>query len=195
MITAAQARAAEVSRVDLNRLIADGIVERVEDADGVYRLAGSPEDPDLDALRAAWLQLGGGRTWDQRMRRIDAVVSHRSAAHARGLGDLIPTTHDFYVDRRRRLTRSDTRLRVRPTMRISWSAVAGLPVSSVEQIVGDLLADREDESAIATIVRDAMHEGVTTRASLSSVVAGHARAYGDRPDAMTDRLLGPGAAA
>ena len=90
MVTAAHARRLGVSRVDLNRLVKDGTFEPVSGAPRVYRLTGVPEDPDQDPVRAAWLQLGKGRLWEERVRDVDAVVSHRSAAHVRSLGDLIP---------------------------------------------------------------------------------------------------------
>lgn len=101
MVTAGQARRLGVSRVDLNRLSGDGTLEPMPGAARVYRLTGAPEDPDLDPLRAAWLQLGGSKTWEERIVDPDAVVSHRSAAHVRGLGDLIPLAHEFYVPTRR----------------------------------------------------------------------------------------------
>src|SRR5680860_190306 len=90
MVTAGQARRLGVSRVDLNRLHSDGSLAAVDGAARVYRLVGAPEDPDLDPVRAAWLQLGGARTWAERIGDVDALVSHHSAAHVRGLGDLIP---------------------------------------------------------------------------------------------------------
>jgi hypothetical protein len=51
MVTAAQARLLGVTRVDMARLVADGTLEQVEGAARVYRLVGSPPDPDLDPLR------------------------------------------------------------------------------------------------------------------------------------------------
>lgn len=58
MITAGQARRLDVSRQDVNRLVNDGTLTVTDQAARVYRLSGVPEDPDLDPLRAAWLQLG-----------------------------------------------------------------------------------------------------------------------------------------
>jgi hypothetical protein len=179
MVTAGQARRLEVSRVDLNRLIADGILEHVPDAARVYRLTGVPEDPDMDPLRAAWLQLGGGKSWEERTGRPDAVVSHRSAAHARGLGDLFPRMHEFYVPTRLRPRRDDLRLRVRPHLNTeAWSVWAGLPVCTVETIVSDLLHEHEDESAIAQIVRDARGDGLLSDSQLRRAANGHAHNYG-----------------
>lgn len=49
------------ARVDVARLIADGALEPVDGAARVYRLAGAPPDPELDGIRAVWLQLGDAR--------------------------------------------------------------------------------------------------------------------------------------
>ena len=194
MVTAGQARRLGVSRVDLNRLQGDGSLAGVDGAARVYRIVGAPEDPDLDPVRAAWLQLGGARTWAERNRDVDAVVSHRSAAHVRGLGDLIPRVHEFYVPDRRRLRRDDLKLRVRSELTPwEWSVWAGLPVCTVEKIITDLLHDYEDESAVAQICRDALRDGLLTHADLLGLVAGHARDYGHgSAEAMTAVLAGRG---
>jgi hypothetical protein len=168
-----------VSRLDLNRLVEDGALAIADQAARVYRLAGVPEDPDLDPLRAAWLQLGGARSWQERVAAPDLVISHRSAAHLRGLGDLIPQEHDFYVTTRLRPRRSDVRLRVRPQITPgSWEVWGGLPVSTVQAIIDDLLRDGEDESAVAQIVRDALAQGLLRRDELLVVVEPYASAYG-----------------
>jgi hypothetical protein len=181
MLTAAQARRLGVSRVDLNRLVKDGSLESVTGAARVYRLTGVPEDPDQDPVRAAWLQLGKGRLWEERVRDVDAVVSQRSAAHVRGLGDLIPRVHEFYVPTRVRLRRTDLRLRVRPRIaRSDWNISGGLPVCTIERIVADLLGDHEDESAVAQIVRDAIRDGLLGRDELERAAAKYGTGYGHR---------------
>jgi len=181
MLAAAHARRLGVSRVDLNRLVQDGTLEPVIGAARVYRLTGVPEDPDQDPVRAAWLQLGKGRLWEERVRDVDAVVSHRSAAHVRSLGDLIPRVHEFYVPTRVRLRRTDLRLRVRPKIAsIDWDLSGGLPVCTIEKIVADLLADHEDESAVAQIVRDGIRDGLFGREELERATAKHGADYGYR---------------
>lgn len=179
MVTAAQARELGVSRLDLSRLVHDGAFERIEPGARVYRLTGSPPDPDLDPLRAAWLQLGAGTPTARRLRAPDAVVSHRSAAATLGLGDLLPDVHEFYSRIRRRLRRQDVRIRVRAELpREDWTVVRGLPVTTARKTVADLLHDREDESAIARIVQDALRAELLTSAELEDSVRGHAAAYG-----------------
>ena len=192
MVTAAQARWLGVSRVDIGRLLADGALESVAGAARVYRLAGSPPDPELDPLRGAWLQLGGDRPAMLRLGDPDAVTSHRSAAIALGLGDVIAGTHEFYVTSRRQPRRGDLRLRGWGTLcRDQWQVTDGLPVCVVGRIIADLLADREDESAVAGICQDAVHAGLLDPGCLAGLVAPHAAAYG-AADATTlvARLLG-----
>jgi predicted transcriptional regulator of viral defense system len=177
LVTAQQGRAAEVSRLSVNRLVDDGALERV--APGVYRVVGAPPDPDLDALRAAWLQLNPAPVTEQRRRQPDAVVSHRSAAVTLRLGDLLPDVHEFYVTVRRQLRRSDVRTRLRQALpRSDWRVVDGLPVTTAARTVADLLADREDESAVSRIVQDALRANLLSREELEVRVVGHVRAYG-----------------
>lgn len=179
MVTADQARHLGVSRVDIARLLNDGSVERIKLAARVYRLAGSPPEPDLDALRAAWLQLGEGIPTSTRLRRPNAVASHRSAAAALGLGDLLADVHEFYVTRRRQPRRSDLRLRVRATLPArDWRVVEGLPVCTPARIVGDLLAEREDESALARICQDAIRADLLALDELVELSGPHAKVYG-----------------
>jgi hypothetical protein len=179
MVTAAQARELGVSRLDRSRLVQDGTVERIEPGARVYRLTGSPPDPDLDPLRAAWLQLCAGTSTAQRLRAPDAVVSHRSAAAVLGLGDLLTDAHEFYTRTRHRLRRDDVRVHVRAQLlRQDWTIVRGLPVTTARKIIADLLHDREDESAIARIVQDALHTQLLTPAELEDSVGSHAAAYG-----------------
>jgi predicted transcriptional regulator of viral defense system len=177
LVTARQGRAADVSRLNVNRLVLDGALERV--APGVYRVVGAPPDPDLDGLRAAWLQLNPAPVTEERRRAPDAVVSHRSAAVTMRLGDLLPEAHEFYVTVRRQLRREDVRTRLRQALpRSEWRVVEGLPVTTAARTIADLLADREDESAVARVVQDAVRAGLLSPAELLSRVAAHARAYG-----------------
>ncbi|MEV4636530.1 hypothetical protein AB0J80_04175 [Actinoplanes sp. NPDC049548] len=191
MITPGQAREAGVSRQDFKRLVDDGTLMAADQATQVYRLSGAPEDPERDPLRAAWLQLGGAKSWHERTTGTpDAVVSHRSAAHLRGLGDLIPHDHEFYTAKRLRPRRTDVKIRVRSHLAPSgWELWDGLPTRTVPAIVEDLLADGEDESAVAQVVRDALSLGLLHRDALTSIAAPHAAAYGHTDPEVFARLL------
>jgi hypothetical protein len=179
MITVAQAAAAGVSRVDLSRLVADGVLEPVVSASRVYRLAGSPSDPDLDGLRGAWLQLGDDRPGVERLRAPDAVVRGRSATLVHRLGDLLAERHEFYVRSRRQLRRPDVRTLVRADLpALDWTVVDGLPVTTVTRTVVDLLAEAEDVSAVARLCQDAVRAGAVDAGMLASAVDPFAAAYG-----------------
>jgi len=192
MITAGQARRLGVSRQDLNRLVSDGTVAVANEAARVYRLTGAPEDPNLDSLRAAWLQLGGTRSWHERVTDPDVVISHRSAAHLRGLGDLIPQQHEFYARTRLRPRRQDIKLRVRSDINTkSWEIWGGLPVRTVPAIVDDLLGDHEDESAVSQVVRDALERGLLRRNALRTIIEHYSSAYGHQnPEDFLHALIG-----
>ncbi|MFY1675140.1 hypothetical protein ACN27G_35255 [Plantactinospora sp. WMMB334] len=179
MVSAAQARSVGVSRVDVARLIADGALEPVDGVARVYRLVGAPPNPDLDGIRAVWLQLGDARPGSSRLRAPDAVVAGRSATVVLELGDLLPSSFEFIVDRRRQLRRADVLLRVRAQLpRGDWAVVNGLPVATVARIVADLLSANEDGSAVARVCQDAVRRRLTDAAVLEAVVADHAARYG-----------------
>lgn len=197
MFTAGQARRAGVSRQDLKRLVDDGTLTVADQAARVYRLAGVPEDPDLDPLRAVWLQLGGEKSWQERTATPDVVVSHRSAAHLRGLGDMIPTTHEFYATTRLRPRRRDVRVRVRARIVPgSWEIWGGVPVWTVPATIDDLLGDHEDESAVAQVVRDALDRGLVRKETLLPAIERHTGAYGhSTAEEFLAVLVGDGAQA
>jgi hypothetical protein len=192
MVTAAQARSIGVSRVDVARLISDGAVEPVGTGARVYRLVGAPPDPDLDGIRAVWLQLGDARPGSARLRSPDTVVAGRSATVVLGLGDLLPSSFEFIVDRRRQLRRADVRLRVQAQLpRGDWTITEGLPVATVPRIVADLLAAREDGSAVARVCQDAVGRGLVDTAALEAVVAARSARYGaSSPAGFVADLLG-----
>jgi len=166
MVTAGQARRLGVSRVDLGRLIADGSVAPVHEASRVYRLTGVAENYDLDPLRAAWLQLGGEAFWHERATSPDVVVSHRSAAHVWGLGDLIPRRHEFYAMSRLRPRRDDIKIRVRARLDAGWEMHDGLPVTDIAVTIKDLFIAGEDVSALRQMVSDALELGLASERSL-----------------------------
>ena len=155
LVTRAQAEKAGVPRSTFDRLAADGsILERV--AHGVYHLAGAPL-PDHVALRAAWLQLAPDiPAWDRTPDQ--GVMSHRSAAALYGLGHLPADIHEFTLPSRRQTRRADVRLHRRPVDEHEWIELRGLPVTRPSRIAADLLRDREDPEAVATVIADAIRD-------------------------------------
>jgi len=58
------------------------------------------------------------------------------------------------------------------------SGCCGLPVCTIKKIVADLLADPEDESAVAHIVRDAIRDGLLGCDELERAAARHGVDHG-----------------
>ena len=177
LVTRAQAEQAGVPRSTFERLVADGsILDRV--AHGVYHLAGAPL-PDYAALRAAWLQLAPGipaweRTPDQ------GVVSQRSAAALYGLGHLPADIHEFTLPSRRQTRRADVRIHRRPVGRHEWIELRGFPVTRPSRIAADLLRDREDPEAVATVIADAIRGGYDYPGTFVETLAPLAARFGLR---------------
>jgi predicted transcriptional regulator of viral defense system len=128
MITAAQARQAQVNAQQIARLSTRGMLIRMQH--GVYRLAGVPHDP-MAGLKAAWLALQPEITARERLHRADpgAVASHRSAASLHHLGELDTDVHEFTIAQRRGTRHGDVRLHVRVLNLDEWQIVDRKPCS------------------------------------------------------------------
>jgi predicted transcriptional regulator of viral defense system len=180
LITRAQTRAAGVPPATLARLAdVGGPLERI--AHGVYRLRGTPVPPVLD-LRVAWLQLAPDVPAWQRTRQ-QGVVSHRSAAAMLGLGDLPADQHEFTVPRRQQTRRRDVRLHCRPLREDEWTRSAGdvLPYTRASRLVVDLLIDREEPSAVAAVVADALERVLDDPKTLATALNPFAARFGLPP--------------
>ena len=166
MVTSAQAGAQGVTRLNLSRLAADGLLDRV--MHGVYKMTSAPSD-SLDPLRAAWLSTHPERlAYERRATDPNAVViAGASAAHIHGIGDLWDERFDFISPVRRQTQRSEIRYRRRVLDTRDVSTVDGLPVLSVTATIADLAETVGDLSLVADALRDARraHNLDTTRLS------------------------------
>ena len=179
LVTHAQARAAGVAPATLARLAAEGgPLGRV--ARGIYRLRGSVA-PDLLDLRAAWLQLAPEVPVWQRT-AAEGVVCHRSAAAVLRLGDLPADRHEFTLPQRRQTRRRDVRLHCRPLREDEWTRSAGdlLPYTRASRTVADLLADREEPSAVGTIVAEALDRVLDHPSTMAFTLGPFAERFGFR---------------
>lgn len=139
---------------------------------GIYRAAGVPADR-FEALKDAWLSVDPKLTAEERLRRpvVDAVVSGAAAAYLHGLGDLVPEPYEFTVPSRRQTQRSELRFRVRQLPKASVTLREGLPVTTVEQTIADLVEARTDQSMIAGLLADASSLDRTRLAELLGPLA------------------------
>lgn len=153
MVTTAQANTLGISRLQLSRLAEGGHLERV--SHGIYRDPGAPPER-YDTLKAAWLSIDPRRTAQDRLsdRPSDAVVSGAAASHLLGIGDLVPEPYEFTVPRRRQTQRTELTYRVRELPPEALTMREGLPVTTQEQTIADLVESRIDLSLVADVLSE-----------------------------------------
>ncbi|WEV59545.1 type IV toxin-antitoxin system AbiEi family antitoxin domain-containing protein [Bifidobacterium sp. ESL0728] len=157
MITTAQAGRAGISRSTLSRMVGNGKLERV--FRGVYRSTNVPVD-SKEGLYAAWLALSPSRTGDERIfsESYDSVVSLETAAWLHGLGDFVPEPYRFSITDRKQVNSNEVRLKIKKYPKESLTICAGLPTTTVEQTVADLVEDHTDFSLIQDMFLNAPME-------------------------------------
>lgn len=180
MVTTAQATAAGVDSVTLYRLADVGHLHPVRR--GVYAVATAPISPHRD-VQAAWLALNPSvPAWERPKLDPDgAVVSHRTAAAVHELGDMLIERIELTVPRRRESSDPLVQLRhlrKRGLTDDDVTLVDGLPVTTAERTIEDLLADHVDASHVAGAVKDGYRAGKLDLAALDERVGPYARRYG-----------------
>lgn len=160
--TAVQAIEAGIARSTLAyHARPDGRFERL--GSGLYRLKYFPEGVN-DHIMAAWLPLKGA----------GAVVSHQSALQLHDLSDLSPGVVHLTVPRDKRGARPRVGVRLHTSEDFPASAelraVDGLPVTSVERTIIDLLAAGERTEQLEMAVHQAIDRGISTPRRLCQAV-------------------------
>lgn len=175
LLTVAQAERDGVSRSQVARLAEAGILERMEQ--GVYA-ATSSTGTDL-MLKAAWLALDPTRTAEERLTDPvrAGIVSHRSAAALHQLGDLLDDVPEISYSHRKQ-TRRDIRVHRSDLNAADITLVDGLPTTTVERTVADLLREGHDLEHIALIVGQGDRRGVIDLSDLAHRLEPLARRYG-----------------
>jgi predicted transcriptional regulator of viral defense system len=177
LVTAAQAKTTGVDSVTLLRLVDAGLLTRIRH--GVYQLTASEESAHL-AEKAAWLALRPATPGWQRP-KLDpdgGVLSHRSAALLHELGDLVTERIEITVPRRRATRDREVQLRERTLSEDEVTLVDGLPVTTVERTVVDLLDDHVDASHIGQILHEASRQDRLDLKTLAERVGRFCRRYG-----------------
>lgn len=154
LVTSRQALARGVSHMQLSRLADTGDLVRL--AHGVYRDGGTPSG-ELDDLRAAWLSTKPTELAYERLahHRSEVVVSLASAANLLEIGDFRPTIVSFTTAARRQTQKTDIRYRTRKLPDSDIAIAGGLPVTTVERTIADLVEANEDLSTVSDAYRDA----------------------------------------
>jgi predicted transcriptional regulator of viral defense system len=155
LFTAAQAADRGVSRVTLARLVDAEQVVRL--AHGVYRDAGVPPD-QFEDLRTAWLSIYPQLRAEQRLQpgSLESTpASGTSAATLHGIGVHYVGRFEFTTPVRRQSQRPELRYRIRELDPVDVTIKEGLPVTTLERTIADLVEERYDLSNVAAAVRDA----------------------------------------
>lgn len=170
MVTSAQARARGVSLMNLTRLTESGDLIRL--THGVYRDSGAPSD-EYEQLRAAWLATDPTMLAYERLDEYprSAVVAGESAAGLHGIGDLRAMASEFITPTRRQTQRSDVRYRTRTLPGEDVVIRRGLPVTSRERTIADLVEARQDLSIVAGVLRDAARQSRLDTDRLTALLA------------------------
>lgn len=193
MFTTAQAKDLGVRRNQVARMAESGRIEMM--CYGVYRFTAGAEAEQSD-MKAAWLSVFPEREAHRRLkeRPFDAVIAGRTAACALGAGDLLASPYTFLVARRKQTSRSDIRFLAHSLDERDVVFVDGVPVTSFERTVFDLIRLAEDPDLVNGFMRDAaLRVGhVFDRKRLSELLAPLAERFGhERGDgaAFADDLI------
>lgn len=191
LLTAGQARSCGVTPMTLARLCDAGDIIRI--AHGVYRDAGSPID-EHESLRAAWLMTNPAALAYERLAKhpIDVIVSGESAARLHDIGDLRALRHEFTTPRRKQTQRVGTRYRITTLPEQDVTLKKGLPVTTRERTIADMIERRYDLSLIADMLRDAINQADIDEPRLIELFNPLAKRNGHRPEdgrALLEQLL------
>lgn len=191
MVTSAQASARGVTHMNLTRLTASGDLVRL--SHGVYRVAGAPSGAH-EELRAAWLATDPAKLAYERLGKHPrrAVVSGESATKLHGIGDLRAMRSEFTTPNRRQTQRSDVRYRSRLLPEQDVTVREGLPVTTRERTIADLVEDRHDLSIVGDALRDAARQSHLDMNRLTELLSPLAERNGHRKgdgDALLNALL------
>ena len=181
LLTSAQASRRGVSRLDLSRLADAGLIERV--SHGVYRDAGAGSD-EFDDLRATWLAIDPKVDAEARLADVEksVVVSGASAARLHGIGDLRTERSEFTSSVRRQSQRAGVHFTIRLLDRAQITVRHGLPVTTVERTLTDLVASRTDLTHVAAALGDALRQGSVNLDELARLLTSLAARNGLRKD-------------
>ncbi|WP_445337496.1 type IV toxin-antitoxin system AbiEi family antitoxin domain-containing protein [Clavibacter sp. CFBP 8614] len=160
LVTAAQASAAGVARSTLTRRESSGSLERIRN--GVYKVSTSAMD-GRDDLRAAWLASTPAVPARERRRDPDVVVGGAASAWVHEMGDVKPAPFTFWTRARKQTRATDVRFRVSDLPPADVTVVDGLPVTTRERTLADLL---ETDGSDLSLVADALGDAERSRGDL-----------------------------
>jgi hypothetical protein len=169
MITEAQAGHLGVDQAALARFADAGLLLELDWA--VYQLPWSSLGPRYAYPYAAWLALSPERfAWERRAAGVDAVASHESACGLHGLGSaagplmIFTATADLAAPRA-------TKVHVAQLTADDVTVVEGVPVTTPQRTVVDLVADWTDHGELRRILMDAVLKDLVDLRALHGALA------------------------
>lgn len=152
LFTTAQATALGIDRMSLSRLAAHGQIEPV--ARGVFKAAAAPSIRSED-IYAAWLATDPATpAYLRPLNGSVCVASLGTAAWLHGLGELKPEPITFSHPNRKQTRNPSVRFLRRSLPADDVCIVEGIPTTTPERTILDLLDYGEDLSLVAATLRD-----------------------------------------
>lgn len=154
MFTTAQAQALGVRRCQVSRMVASIKVEPV--CYGVYRFVDGAEPSQVE-VKAQWLSVFPKLTAAERLssKKHDAVLAGSTAACALGAGNFLASPYTFIVRARKQTSRGDIRFLHCRLDEEDVVYACGVPATSFERTVYDLIRLDEDPDLIDKFMQDA----------------------------------------
>jgi hypothetical protein len=177
LFTTRQAEAAGVDRTTLTRLASAGLVDHISRGVHLVVAAGTPSHVEE---KAAWLRLAPSRHgWERHPTDEDnGVLSHRTACVLHELGDIPAPQVEITVPRRRTTRIPGVRLYRGDLSQDEVTTRDGLPVTTIERTIRDLMATHTDGGHLGGVLADALRRGLVDVDRLIPVAASFAAAYG-----------------
>ena len=175
VFTTAQALRLGIPRNVLAKAREAGKLVRI--AHGAYRMAGTPAS-QLDELTAAWKLTDPAKMTHERV-PFDAwdgiAVAGNTAASILGIGDFYLSPYRILAPRRINSRNVETRFGVRDITRNEVSFASGIPVTSIERTLVDLVLDGEDPSLVEDALSDAREKGLDIRLAADAGASAQAK--------------------
>lgn len=159
LFTTAQAAHYGVQRNQISRLVEKRRAELL--CYGVYRMTSGDETADAE-IKAAWLSIYPKAFVAERMKKTprDAVAAGRTAAFMHNFGDFYASPYTFIVSKRKQTTRDDMKYLLWELDEQDITFVHGLPVTTIERTIADLVRLHEDPEHLNTVIVDATRKGL-----------------------------------
>jgi predicted transcriptional regulator of viral defense system len=170
--TASQAQTVGFSTERLSANVKSGRFVRI--TQGVYRLYHFPGSPYEDMF-IAWLRAGPY-----------SVISHESALAVYELSDVLPGEIHIIVPRNASRRRKGIRQHTNRLRADEITKRNGLPITTVERTLADLIATGLAEEQLRQAIREALQRGLTDRKKLLN----QAHRAGGKVSIMLQEILG-----